>query len=103
MLVAHDEMFQVKIIGDGIAKVEDHKNRVVYRPDAILPDDNVDAWVVEGALKVVNTAHGIRTTIEIRLPDQERLAELWTVIVENLTERPRALNSAGRRWAAARV
>ncbi|MDN5940538.1 MAG: CbiX/SirB N-terminal domain-containing protein [Nitrospira sp.] len=46
VLVAHDEMFQIKIIGDGIAKVPDNKNRVVYKPDAILPDPNVERWVV---------------------------------------------------------
>ncbi|MCP9447775.1 MAG: hypothetical protein NNA22_09420 [Nitrospira sp.] len=46
VLVAHDEMFQIKIIGDGIAKVPDHKNRVIYKPDAILPDPDVERWVV---------------------------------------------------------
>jgi len=47
VLVAHDEMFQVKIIGDGIAKVPDNKTRVVYKPDAILPDPNVEKWVLD--------------------------------------------------------
>jgi hypothetical protein len=46
VLVAHDEQFQIKIIGDGIAKVPDNKNRVIYKPDAILPDPNVERWVV---------------------------------------------------------
>ncbi|MEW5799443.1 MAG: CbiX/SirB N-terminal domain-containing protein [Bacteroidota bacterium] len=46
LLVAHDEMFQVKIIGDGIANVENNKSRVVYRPDSILPDANVEQWVI---------------------------------------------------------
>ncbi len=46
VLVAHDEMFQIKIIGDGIAKVPDHVTRVAYRPDAILPDAGVEQWVV---------------------------------------------------------
>lgn len=46
VLVAHDEMFQVKIIGDGIAKVTNNKQRVTYKPDAILPDANVEHWVV---------------------------------------------------------
>ncbi len=45
VLVAHDEMFQVGIIGKGIAAVEDSKARVAYRPDAILPDPGVTAWV----------------------------------------------------------
>lgn len=46
VLVAHDEMFQIKIIGDGIAKVPDNKTRVRYKPDAILPDANLEQWVV---------------------------------------------------------
>lgn len=47
VLVAHDEMFQVKIIGDGINKIKDNQNRVYYKPDAILPDKNVEQWVVD--------------------------------------------------------
>lgn len=46
VLVAHDEQFQIKIIGDGIAKVPDNKHRVIYKPDAILPDPNVERWVL---------------------------------------------------------
>lgn len=46
VLVAHDEQFQIKIIGDGIAKVPDSKKRVQYRPDSILPDPNIERWVV---------------------------------------------------------
>lgn len=49
VLVAHDEMFQVKIIGDGIAKIENNKQRVTYKPDAILPDANVENWVISVA------------------------------------------------------
>ena len=49
VLVAHDEMFQIKIIGDGIAKVPDNKTRVLYKPDSILPDPNVERWVVSVA------------------------------------------------------
>lgn len=47
VLVAHDEMFQVKIIGDGIAAVKNSAARVAYRPDAILPDPEVEKWVVD--------------------------------------------------------
>lgn len=47
LLVAHDEMFQVKIIGDGIANVPDNKKRVEYKPDSILPDKNIENWVVQ--------------------------------------------------------
>lgn len=49
VLVAKDEMFQVKIIGDGIAKIPDAKTRVVYMADAILPDKNIEKWVVKAA------------------------------------------------------
>jgi hypothetical protein len=46
VLVAHDEMFQIKIIGDGIAKIANSKDKVIYKPDSILPDANVDSWVI---------------------------------------------------------
>jgi hypothetical protein len=49
VLVAHDENFQIKIIGGGIAKVADHQSRVVYRPDSILPDSNIEQWVIRVA------------------------------------------------------
>lgn len=49
VLVAHDEMFQIKIIGDGINKVKNNKERVYYKPDAILPDANVESWVIQVA------------------------------------------------------
>lgn len=45
VLVAHDEMFQIKIIGGGIEKVKDYQKRIKYKPDAILPDDNVENWI----------------------------------------------------------
>lgn len=47
VLVAHDEMFQVQIIGDGIKQIENHTERVTYKPDAILPDQNVEQWVID--------------------------------------------------------
>jgi hypothetical protein len=60
VLVAHDEMFQIKIIGDGIANIKNSQNRVIYKPDAILPDPNVDNWVIsianKFALEVAGTA-----------------------------------------------
>lgn len=49
VLVAKDEMFQVKIIGDGIAKIPDAMNKVVYMADAILPDKNIERWVINAA------------------------------------------------------
>jgi hypothetical protein len=53
VLVAHDETFQIKIIGGGIAKVPEHQTRVVYRPDAILPDPGVEAWITAIANELV--------------------------------------------------
>lgn len=47
ILVAHDEMFQIKIIGDGIKNVKNSNERVIYKPDAILPDENVQSWVID--------------------------------------------------------
>lgn len=45
VLIAHDEMFQVKIIGDGIHKIQNHEKIIAYRADAILPDANVENWI----------------------------------------------------------
>ncbi len=61
VLVAFDEMFQVQIIGKGIAAVADHRARVAYVPDAILPDDRVAAWVV-GTVNDMATGLGTRTS-----------------------------------------
>lgn len=46
-LVALDENFQIRIIGGGIEKIKDHKTRVRYKPDAILPDPDIEQWVVD--------------------------------------------------------
>ena len=46
-LVAFDENFQIRIIGGGIEKVDNHKDRVLYKPDAILPDPGVEQWIVD--------------------------------------------------------
>ncbi|HRP61299.1 MAG TPA: cobalamin biosynthesis protein CbiX, partial [Vicingus sp.] len=47
VLVAHDETFQIKIIGGGIQKVEKNSEKVIYKPDAILPDKNIENWVIQ--------------------------------------------------------
>lgn len=47
VLVAMDEEFQKRIITDGIKKVKNHEERVAYIPDAILPDENVQQWVID--------------------------------------------------------
>lgn len=46
VLVAHDENFQIRIVGGGVKAVKNNQERVLYRPDAILPDDNIKDWVV---------------------------------------------------------
>ncbi|ARM30421.1 sirohydrochlorin chelatase [Prosthecochloris sp. HL-130-GSB] len=46
-LVAFDENFQVRIIGGGIERVDNHQERVLYKPDAILPDPGVEQWIVD--------------------------------------------------------
>ena len=47
VLVAHDEMFQIQIIGDGIKKIKESDKKVIYKPDSILPDKNIQNWVID--------------------------------------------------------
>ena len=42
-------------------------------------------------LKIGNTSHGLRTTVEITLPDAGDPVELWTITVENLSETARSI------------
>lgn len=58
VLVAFDETFQVKIIGGGISKVPDSGERVIYKPDAILPDKNIDQWVIDVSREYVLKIQG---------------------------------------------
>jgi hypothetical protein len=46
VLVAHDENFQIEIIGGGVEKVQNYRDKVIYKPDAILPDENIENWVI---------------------------------------------------------
>ena len=61
VLVAFDEMFQIKIIGGGIGKVPQFKERVLYRPDAILPDKNLEEWIIHTS---GGFTHGILASTE---------------------------------------
>ena len=54
VLVAHDEMFQVKIIGDGINNLKQDKARVTYIADSILPDPFIASWVIDVSLEFAN-------------------------------------------------
>lgn len=56
VLVAHDEMFQIKIIGGGIEKVKDSKSKVSYKPDSILPDTDIEKWVTDIVKEYVDKA-----------------------------------------------
>lgn len=54
VLVAHDEDFQLKIIGGGIDKVANSEKKVSYKPDAILPDPDIQHWVITVANEFVS-------------------------------------------------
>ena len=45
----------------------------------------------EASLKVENTNHGIKTSIDITLPEPGSSAELWTMTIQNLTDKPRQI------------
>lgn len=47
VLVAVDEMFQGKIIPQGVEKARKAGYDVVYKPDSILPDKGLEDWVVK--------------------------------------------------------
>jgi len=51
LLVSFSEKFQIDIIGGGVASVPDNRRRVRYKPDAILPDTELEAWIVSTAQK----------------------------------------------------
>jgi cyclic beta-1,2-glucan synthetase len=38
-----------------------------------------------------NTNNGVRTSVEIKLPDEDDTAEMWTIRLENTTEKPKQL------------
>lgn len=61
LLVGVDEMFQGKIIGGAVKSVGE-KERVVYRPDAVLPDEDVNRWVVQISLELASKC-GVRNAI----------------------------------------
>ncbi|WP_331561242.1 sirohydrochlorin chelatase [Chlorobium sp.] len=49
LLVSFSEQFQIEIIGGGVASVDDNQEKVRYRPDAILPDEELERWIVKTA------------------------------------------------------
>ncbi|HQB94449.1 MAG TPA: hypothetical protein PK997_04470, partial [Candidatus Omnitrophota bacterium] len=83
--------------------------RVLYLVDTgRAPDSAERAWPVAGnfperyfapskaekvddTLRITNSNQGVRTSIDITLPDQDSTAEIWSITVENLTDRERQL------------
>ncbi len=49
LLVSFSEKFQIGIIGEGVNAVDDNEKRVRYKPDSILPDGELEAWIVKMA------------------------------------------------------
>ncbi|MCC6261104.1 MAG: cobalamin biosynthesis protein CbiX [Anaerolineales bacterium] len=47
VLVAYDEMFQKNIIGRGVEQIENHAEKILYNADAILPDPQIEDWVIK--------------------------------------------------------
>lgn len=58
LLVSFSEKFQIDIIGSGVASVAGNRERVFYKPDSILPDEELEAWIVK---KAKTFATAIRT------------------------------------------
>lgn len=60
ILVAYDPMFQDKIIGRAVARSA-APERVVYRPDSILPEPEVGRWVVDIARQLAASTVPVAT------------------------------------------
>lgn len=59
-----------------------------------FPKDNFPASHIEktdNSIRVINENNGIKTTVEIRLPDEDATAELWEITVENMSDKARRL------------
>ena len=59
-----------------------------------FPTDRFDAShyeKVDDTLEIVNVSNGVRTTIDIELPDMDTTAEIWNIKVENMTTAARDL------------
>ncbi len=86
----------------------DPSGRVLFVVERADDDRPLRAWPVLGnfpeqifhpstftsdahQIRVVNTAHGVRTTITITLPDRDDAAELWDIELEDLSGQARKL------------
>jgi cyclic beta-1,2-glucan synthetase len=45
----------------------------------------------EDCFRVINSSNGVRTTVEITLPDQDTPAECWKITLENMTDKNKQL------------
>ena len=54
ILVAVDEKFQGEIIPEGIKAVDGWEEKITYKQDAILPDDNINKWVIDIVKKTLD-------------------------------------------------
>lgn len=54
ILVAVDEYFQGEIIQNGVNEVKNHEEKVIYKQDAILPDDNINKWIIAIVNKTID-------------------------------------------------
>lgn len=54
VLVAYDEMFQKNIIGRGIENLNGSRDRILYNADAILPDSDIEDWVIRISSEYAN-------------------------------------------------
>ena len=61
------------------------------RPESGSQEFAIISGVKSNILRVSNTHNGVRTTVEISLPDGDDPAELWTITLENLGDTPRAV------------
>lgn len=59
VLVAFDEDFQIEIIGGAVEEC-DAPSRVLYRPDSILPDENVRQWIVDSSRETIERLRATR-------------------------------------------
>ncbi len=87
----------------------DPSGRILFVLDAAQkPESNARCWPIVGNfpselfgvsrlekvdnfLNIVNSAHGVRTTIQVSLPDKDAAVEIWNVTVENWTAEARSL------------
>ncbi len=69
LLVSSSEQFQIEIIGGGIAAVTDHQSRVRYKPDAILPDPDLEQWIVDTAEQYAAEIMESNETRQVSAPD----------------------------------